>query len=481
MPYLGAAVPHPLPRRVVIVRVAVAAVAIVAVAVAGVAVAVSLHQAPGTGRQATPPATSTTIGAPLSPGASLPLADPPSTLPPPPELAPPVTALAGQLDPILVNTNSCLLVRGATGQLLYEHQPATALAPASTQKLLVAAAALELLGPSFRFTTTVVATQHPVAGEVDNAWLVGSGDPVLSSPEYTSYLALLPFTAGQPVTTPLVSLATQLAADGVRSIPGGIHGDDSLFDRTRFLPTWTQAYITEGDVAPIGALEVDDGLDSWRPVKVTADPAAHAAGVLARLATAAGIATVQGADGVAPPGAVVLASVQSPTLADIITSMLRVSDNTTAEMLVREVDRVTGGTGTTAGGVAVVMREAAALGLPTAGLHLVDGSGLSPEDRVSCVTLLDALDLASQDRFAAMGLLSVAGRFGTLVDRFTGTPAADHLEAKTGNIADVYGLVGRLDEGSPLSFAFLINGPLNYVGGIGYENRVVAALGTYPA
>jgi D-alanyl-D-alanine carboxypeptidase/D-alanyl-D-alanine-endopeptidase (penicillin-binding protein 4) len=278
-----------------------------------------------------------------------------------------------------------------------------------------------------------------------------------------------------------VTLVPELLAAGVRRVPGGIHGDDSRYDRTRFLPTWKPSYIQEADVAPLGALEVDDGLDQWHPPTLTSDPAAHAAGVLARLASEAGIAVAQGTDGTAPAGSVVLASVQSPPLADIVTQMLRDSDNTAAEMLTRELDRANGGSGTTAGGVAVVERVAAQLGLPTAGLALVDGSGLSPTDRVTCDTLLDAEQLGSQPRFAAMGLLSVAGKFGTLFDRFLGTPAVGHVEAKTGSIDGVAGLVGRMDEHQPISFAFLINGSISDATGVAYEDRIVAALGTWGA
>jgi D-alanyl-D-alanine carboxypeptidase/D-alanyl-D-alanine-endopeptidase (penicillin-binding protein 4) len=386
--------------------------------------------------------------------------------------------LAAQLDATLVNTNACLVVRAAGGLVLYDHEGAMALAPASTEKLLVAAAALAVLGPSYRFTTTVVAARPPLFGHVGDLWLVGGGDPVLSSPEFTFFLGATPLVAGQPVTTPLGTLADQLVAAGVRVVSGGIHGDDSRYDRTRFLAAWSESEIKGDNVAPIGALEVDDGLDQWKPPRLTVDPAAHAAGVLARLAAARGIAVGQGADGTAPVGAVTLATVMSPPLADIVTSMLRNSDNTAAEMLVRELDRATGGAGTTAGGLTVVTREAAALGLPTAGLHLDDGSGLAASDRASCDTLLAALDLSTQPQFAALGMLSVAGRFGTLVDRFLGTPAVGHVEAKTGSIDGVAGLVGRMDEHVPLEFAFLLNGKFGYAGGVAYENRIVAALGT---
>jgi len=73
----------------------------------------------------------------------------------------------------------------------------------------------------------------------------------------------------------------------------------------------------------------------------------------------------------------------------------------------------------------------------------------------------------------------VAGQYGTLVDRFLGTPAVGHVEAKTGSIDGVAGLVGRMDERTPLEFAFLLNGRFGYATGVAYGNRVIAALGTY--
>jgi serine-type D-Ala-D-Ala carboxypeptidase/endopeptidase (penicillin-binding protein 4) len=387
--------------------------------------------------------------------------------------------LAAQLDAALVNTNACLVVRSADGRVLYSHDDSVPLAPASTQKLLVAAAALDLLGPSYRFTTTVVAARSPVAGQVEQLWLVGGGDPVLSSPEYAAFLAASPLTGGQTVTTPMGDLADQLRVAGVKAVPGGLHGDDGRYDRLRFLPSWKPSYATEADVAPLGALEVDDGLDRWRPPTLTSDPATHAAGVLARLLAARGIAAAQAVDATAPATAVVLAHVQSPPLGDIVTSMLRDSDNTAAELLARELDHAGGGTGTTPGGLAIVAREAAKLGLPTTGLHLDDASGLAPTDRTTCATLLGALDLSAQPRFAPMGLLSVAGRFGTMVGRFSETPAVGHVSAKTGSIQGVAAIVGRMDEHAPLEFAFLLNGGFNFATGVAYEDRVVAALGSY--
>jgi D-alanyl-D-alanine carboxypeptidase/D-alanyl-D-alanine-endopeptidase (penicillin-binding protein 4) len=395
-----------------------------------------------------------------------------------PSTSPPATPLGAVLDATLVNTNSCLLVTDArTGALLYAHDGDVPLAPASTQKLLVAAAALSRLGPGYRFMTTVMAPRAPVAGAVDDLWIVGGGDPVLASPPYAAYLHTLPATVNYQ-TTPISALVDGIVAAGVRRVSNGIHGDDSRYEARRTLPTWGPA-INRGelDIGPLSALEVDQGLDRWRPASLTVDPAGHAAGVLAALLRARSVAAVQGADTNAPRGGVVLARVQSPPLSSLVASMLQASDNQIAELLVRELDRQAGGSGTTDGGVRVVMSEVAQLGVPTDGLHLVDGSGLSGGARVTCRTLLATLDLGDTPGLSTLSTgLPVAGVDGSLATMFRGTPLAGKLAAKGGYIGGVIALVGRLAVGRPLRFAFVANGPFSFQVGVGLQQRVVDAL-----
>lgn len=397
---------------------------------------------------------------------------PPTTGP-----APPATPLSAALDALLVNTNSCLLVTDASGRPLYAHQVDAPFTPASTQKLLIAVAALDRLGAGYRFTTTVESARPPVGGVVDALWLVGGGDPLLASPDYAAYLASRPVTAGYP-TTPIAAVADQLVIRGVRSVTGGIHGDDTRDEPLRYLPTWGPT-INHGefDVGPLSALEVDQGLDHWRPAIPTNDPAGHAAGVLAALLQARRVVAGQAADGVAPAHPVVLATVESAPLSEVIGAMLRASDNQIAELLVRELDRAAGGTGSTAAGVGLVMADVARLGLPRAGLRLVDGSGLSPGDHVTCRTLLAALDLGDQRRFSAITAgLPVAGVDGTLTYLFRDSPLAGHLAAKGGYIDGVAALVGRVDTGRPRRFALVVNGDFSFTTGLQLEEHVAEAI-----
>ncbi|HEX3540527.1 MAG TPA: D-alanyl-D-alanine carboxypeptidase [Acidimicrobiales bacterium] len=439
---------------------------------------------------ASSPATPTTVGAVTAGDGTT--APPTSrlgttTVPPPPTtpttLSPLATLTTG-LDTALAGTNSCLTVTDGGGRVLYQHQGDTPLTPASTQKLLVASAALTTLGPNYRFVTKVVAPTPPVAGQVPALWLVGGGDPLLASPEFMAANAARARQAGYP-WTPLAGLSDALAAAGIKSVPGGIRGDDSYEDRLRFLPVWPAIYQQQDQIGLLSALSVNEGVQFTPPKSPLApDPPAYAASELARLLTAhqpAGTPPVAGGpDQAAPAAAVVVASVPSAPVYQIVEAMLRASDNWIAELLVRAIDKASGGAGTTAGGTAVVLHDAAAAGIPLNGVQMDDGSGLSHTDRATCRELLAALDLGRQPPFAPiLAGLAVAGQTGTLATRYQGTPLAGQLRAKTGSLDNAIGMVGTLSGPTPVQFAFLENDALSETALYAREDAVAAAVGTY--
>jgi D-alanyl-D-alanine carboxypeptidase/D-alanyl-D-alanine-endopeptidase (penicillin-binding protein 4) len=150
-------------------------------------------------------------------------------------------------------------------------------------------------------------------------------------------------------------------------------------------------------------------------------------------------------------------------------------------MLLRELDRQSGGDGSTAGGAGHVLDEAGRLGLPTEGVHLVDGSGLDLGNRATCRALLGALNLSRQPRFAVLDTgLAVAGRSGTLVTRFVGSPVEGRLAAKTGWISGVAAMVGRLEGHPTRRFALIVNGSFAWPAARALEDRVVEVLATVP-
>jgi D-alanyl-D-alanine carboxypeptidase/D-alanyl-D-alanine-endopeptidase (penicillin-binding protein 4) len=369
------------------------------------------------------------------------------------------------------------------GTVIYSQNAGGPVVPASTEKLLTATAALTRLGPGFRYETDVVAAAPPAGGTVSDLWLVGAGDPVLATPEYTAALGQNPETAGFPAT-PLSTLAAGLAAAGVTSVTNGIHGDESRYDQMRVLPSWPAFYYTtEFDIGPLSALGLNEGLATLTPRPVfTADPPAFAASELARLLGQRHVHAAGAANAVAPAHPVVMARVFSAPLGTIISEMLRISDNYTAEMLTKELGRQIAGVGSTSAGTGVTTQTVAGLGLPTYGLHLVDGSGLDRGDRSTCQLELATLDLASRNAtLAPIGSgLAVAGESGTLINRYNQTPFQGRVEVKTGSLDGVMGMVGHEEVGHPLRFAFIANGGFTWPQGSAVEDRLLFALATYP-
>ena len=119
-----------------------------------------------------------------------------------------------------------------SGEVLYEQNAEKTFVPASNQKILTSAAALDALGSDYRYQTTLF-----FDGDVDGATLRGdlilrgSGDPTFGSIE-----------VGGP--DPLRAWAEGLAAMGVRRIEGRIVGDDDAFDDRPYAEGWDIDFIT---------------------------------------------------------------------------------------------------------------------------------------------------------------------------------------------------------------------------------------------
>ena len=331
--------------------------------------------------------------------------------------------------------NACFVVeRGAT--VLAARNADMPLLPASTQKLLTAAAALTTLGPDFRFETKVASVSE--GASLDRLWFVGAGDPVIRTAEYMD----------DGVSTPLESLADAIVAKGVRRI-GTVVGDDSRYDSVRFLPSWSPTYRTDYDVGPIGALEVTESIDlvNGKPV-LHDDPGLFAAAELTRLLRARGVSVGEPTRGVAPEGATTVASVTSQPLRTIVRWMLLTSNNTTAEMLTKELG-ARRGAGTTAAGVAAVQAALRELGVPLDGQTMIDGSGLDRQNRLTCRILVAVVDLGARPDLKVLR--------DTLPGGGNATPDGK-VHAKGGYLTDVTGLAGIVDRDTPLRFAFLANG-----------------------
>ncbi|MBO0732637.1 MAG: D-alanyl-D-alanine carboxypeptidase, partial [Acidimicrobiaceae bacterium] len=180
---------------------------------------------------------------------------------------------------------SCLVVSQGS-KVLYDDGSTRELVPASNMKLLTATAALDKLGPAYRFTTTVDASQAPARGVLKgNLYLVGGGDPFLRTAAY-----LNEFNPPQPLYTPLAQLAAQVRAAGITRITGSVVGNDGRYDSVRSVPGWKPVYVSEGDAGPLSALDVDDGFPPpGVPPAPVATPPVEAAAAFTQLLKAVGV------------------------------------------------------------------------------------------------------------------------------------------------------------------------------------------------
>lgn len=347
--------------------------------------------------------------------------------------------LAGAVDPVFgfVGPTSCaaVAVDGTTVAAVNADVPVI---PASNQKLFVALAALEILGPEFRFTTSV-AVPPGVDGEIDgDIYLIGGGDPLLTSDDYPIE------DDGQPVVnaTSFDVLADALVDAGVTRIRGTVIGDGTRYDDEWFIEEWADdvPFIEAG---PYDSLLANDARVRYRS-GVQEDPNEAAAREFVRLLNERGIRVDNGwGSGIASTLVPVTATVDSEPLSAIVGEMLLTSDDNTAEMLLKEMGFATAGQGTRAAGLEAMTETIAAMGVDLDGVVFRDGSGLSDQNRATCGALLSAVQLGRDTSLDAG--LPVAAESGTLVDEFAETDMAGRLRGKTGTLTGVKALAGLVD------------------------------------
>ena len=244
--------------------------------------------------------------------------------------------------------------------------------PASTAKLVTATNALAAFGSSHRFTTTVRRGY-----QADQVFLVGSGDPDLSSGQ----LAVL-------------ARATATKMKAARQTRVRVYADDYLFAAPTLATGWKSSYIP-ADTTWLRALVVDRH-------DVT-DTSIDAANVFAGKLRANGITVTRIGRGRAGSGPV-LASSAGVTLGSTISHMMLTSDNEHAEALHRLVGIRSGYGNTWSAARAAQQKGLAAQGLSATALY--DGSGLSRSDRLTGVQLArvvaNAFEPANSTRLALL-------------------------------------------------------------------------------
>jgi len=401
-------------------------------------------------------------------------------------------------------------------EMIYSRNAQRAFLPASNQKLVTTATALDVLGSTHRYETTLHfngSTEGAVM--TGDLTLVGSGDPTFGSLEV-------------PGEDPFKVWSGRLAEMGVERIEGRLIGDDDVFDDRPYPEGWTVNYITnqkgryigqsagglsyrdnvvpvtvratrpgappEITLRPEGVVTVDNRAvtsSRWRgstlQVQRTfstnelvltgsvarsydgsiavpiSDPTAFTLSMFQRRLQAAGIETdlervdIDTLEERPERGSPLFVEYSQP-LAEIVSVMNKESNNFYAEQVFRSY----GWGGSARGASRRSESFLQAAGIDTRSLRIKDGSGLSRKDLLTPEAMVSLLahmaDHAAREAF--LESLPRGGEPNTTLDyRLAQTP----VQAKTGSLAFVRALSGYTERpnGNRVAFALFAN---NYTG-----------------
>jgi len=400
-----------------------------------------------------------------------------------------------------------------TGAVLVAHEADKGLNLASNAKLLTSVAALRGLGAGFRWRTSVHATTVPDdTGTIKgNLYLRGRGDPVLSldglrqlahdvaargvssvegnlvvDGSYFDNVVEPPHFNEQPkeaaaFRAPVASLGVNRSSYTVTVLaqPGG---------KTRVTvdPQLDYLKLTKDEVTSVTegrsrlrleakprrdqiALEltgtIRQGAGSWDLRRRVDDPARFAAEVFLRALADNGVKLGRRSVsfGTIPTASKLIAAHDSATLADVLRSMNKYSDNYIAESVMKTLgaEAKAAPNATWADGVTAMRGRLAELGM--SGTYRSDnGSGLFASTEVSAKQLTSLLVAAHKDYRIGPDLvasLPTGGYDGTLARRFKNKPGMGRVRAKTGTLDRVKSLAGYVgvDSGHLVAFAILVN------------------------
>ena len=330
----------------------------------------------------------------------------------------------------------------------FEHNSNIGLAPASSQKVITAAAALELLGPDFRFATKFGYTS-PVQNGIlkGNLIIEGSGDPTLGSTRY-------PKTRPEYIES---ALKKALQQAGIQSVSGGISGYFPGYETTMIPNGWIwedignyygaghsglnwnenqydlwlkpgkaagqgvsvlrtipslngQSFINELSTGKAGSGDnafiyftpgksqlsirgtIPCCVDSFRISGAVTDPVAFTLQQIKLLTGAAGsIEKLTSDEKFTKSGIKSIYTHYSPGLDSIVYWFLQKSVNLYGEALVHTLAQQVKGSANYDTGISVIQDFWSVKGIDKKAMNIMDGSGLSPQNRVTASALVKVM------------------------------------------------------------------------------------------
>nr|WP_040681333.1 D-alanyl-D-alanine carboxypeptidase/D-alanyl-D-alanine-endopeptidase [Paenisporosarcina sp. TG20] len=438
-------------------------------------------------------------------------------------------------------TTGVSIRKATTGEIVYDHLGDTRLHPASNIKLLTAAAALEILGEEYRFTTEVLSDSSVVGGVLQgNLYLKGKGDPTLLKKDFDVF-------------------AQDLVSKGIKKVNGNLIGDDTWYDNVRLSKdiNWTdESYYYAAQVSALtaspnadydaGSVIVEAHANSrvGEPATIKVLPATDVVKIDNRSKTVAagGTKTItierdhgtnniviegtvpvggtvtrewiavwepsyyaldlfekslieHGIDlgdtskvlmGKTPNEAQLLTSKSSMTLKELSIPFMKLSNNGHAEVLAKEMGKVVYGEGSWAKGLQVIEEHSDRLGLNMSTIMIRDASGMSHINLIPANELTNLLVSVQKESWyntflASLPVAGISERFvgGTLRHRMKAEPTVGNVKAKTGSLTAVSALSGyaTTKDGELLVFSVIINNDLAAVTPI--EDQIATAIASY--
>lgn len=383
--------------------------------------------------------------------------------------------------PLALTPLSCLTIM-IDGVVVHDVRGDVGLVPGYAQLLVTLHAALDTLGPDYRFETAVMAEALPdddgeLAGDL---YVVGGGDPVLMSRSYANS-----FRPALGNRTAVEELADLVVAEGIVRITGGVVGVERRYDTQRVLPGWPPAYVEAGIVGPLSALQIDDGFAERAAANAgvaipAEEPALHAANIVDNLLEARDIEIVAPPRVVAEsdslPELVPVVSIRSSPLSELAFQTLAVNDASAAEMILKEIGFFDRREGSTQAGGEAVRRVLEEQGVELA-VAPRDASGLDAISSLSCRQLAAAIDTIPADHptLAILPAYDLPGVFdGDLAD----IELSADLRLVGGVVGDSSGLVARTADGDQ---RIVIASIVNRAGGprivdVRYQREAIASI-----
>ena len=350
-------------------------------------------------------------------------------------------------DPLLERTQLGLMVYDLSADsVLYSYGGRQTLRPASTMKLLTSVTALDVLGSSYNYRTSLYYKGTIADGVLTgDLWLVGGMDPLFDD-------------------TDMHIMAETLHRVGVDSISGRIVRDVSFKEEAPLGEGWCWD-DDNPQLSPLLVSRKDEFADRFKEELVKCGVAVNAPITTDRL-----------------PKDVLLICSRSHRLGEVLEPMMKESDNLYAESMFFQIAATVGKRPATAAHARQIIKttltKAGVTGIP---YRIADGSGLSLYNYVTPELMVRLLRYAylKRDIMAALyPALPVAGVDGTLKKRMKGGAAQGNVHAKTGTLSGISSLAGycRAANQHLLAFCIINQGIMKNAEGRDFQDKVCEQL-----